>query len=240
MISTRYLILNELLEAEKTSSYISGQRIAEKLNISRNAVNKGISSLKTEGYDIRAITNKGYMLKGDPNLINHGELLNLLGRERTENIAIYDNVTSTNVVLHELAESGAPNGQVVIARSQSAGRGRSGASFDSPEDNSIYMSYLIRPTKINEIRGITPAVTDIVAAAIKALKPDMAGMEVKYPGDIMLGGRKICGVLTEVLMEAESGYIRYIMTGIGIRPIGDIKRAALVTSVISAIGDARL
>ena len=233
MIPSRYLVINQIRQAG--DEYISGQQIAANLGISRSAVNKAVSVLREEGYMIDAVNRRGYQITADPDCINHGELLSFLSLERIKNIAVYETVSSTNVKLHELAESGAETGQTVIADAQTMGRSRGGGSFASPDNKSIYMSYLIVPEKKIDIKKITPAVADILAGVIMKMSDNK--IEVRYPGDLYLDEKKIAGILTEILMEAESSYIRYIMLGIGIRPIKGIKRAALAAALIKELDD---
>ncbi|XME03863.1 biotin--[acetyl-CoA-carboxylase] ligase [Lachnospiraceae bacterium C1.1] len=228
MIPSRYLVLNEILKAG--DDYISGQEIAEGLGISRSAVNKAVSVLRDEGYIIEAVNRKGYQISSDPDQINYGELLSYLPSERLKTIAVYETVSSTNVSLHELAENGAGTGQTVIADAQTMGRSRGGGSFASPDNKSIYMSYLIVPSGKIDIKKITPLAADTLAGIITKMSDNK--IEVKYPGDLYIDSRKVSGILSEILMEAESGYIRYIMLGIGIRPIKGIKRAAVTASLI--------
>ena len=235
MISSKYLVLNQILRAGE--GYISGQDIAEELAISRSAVNKAVTALRNEGYTVEALNHEGYHMDERPDLINYGELLYYMNSKRVENIAVYGEVVSTNVTLHELAEKGVTNGYTVIAASQTGGRGREGSGFDSPDNKSIYMSYLIRPDMSKEIsyKEITPAAADIVAESLRDLLSGEIALGVNYPGDVCLDGKKICGILTEMLMEAESGFIRYIMLGIGVRPIKNIRRSELVSKIIDKL-----
>ncbi|MCR4695472.1 MAG: biotin--[acetyl-CoA-carboxylase] ligase [Pseudobutyrivibrio sp.] len=234
MIPSKYLVLNQILKASNNNLYISGQEIAQSLGLSRSAVNKAVSAIRSEGYDIDAINRKGYLITSDPNLINPGELLGILPAKRLESVAILDTVNSTNVKLHELAEEGALSGQIVIASCQTAGRGRAGSNFDSPDNKSIYASYLIRPDFTLDPKTITPKVAQIVAKSINEYL-NTSAISYTDAGDLFLDDKKICGILTEMLSEAGSGYVRYIMIGIGIRPINSIKRASLIASIIQSL-----
>jgi len=234
MTGSKYSVLNQISKATRDGRYISGQEIADSLRLTRSAVNKAVRALREEGYAIDAVNHKGYRIENDPDLINPGELLTFLDEDRVEKIAIYDSVVSTNVILHELAENGGETGQVAVASSQTSGRGRNGSRFDSPDNKSIYMSYLLRPTDDTDIKGITPAVARVVADVINT--ETGAKVIADESGDVKLKGKKICGILTEILSEAESGYIRYIMIGVGIRPV-KVKRAALLAGVIKGIDD---
>ena len=233
MISSKYLVLNQILKSDE--GYISGQEIAGRLGISRTAVNKAVISLRAEGYGIEAVNKMGYRITYDPNLINYGELLGCFSEDRLSKIAIYDSVVSTNVMLHELAEKGAENGQVVIASSQSSGRGRKGSSFASPDNKSIYLSYLIIPERQISIKKVTPTAAEAVAENLSEIAGLEGEIKVEYPGDVYLAGNKVCGILSEVLMEAESSYIRYLMVGIGIRPVKGMKRAGFAAKLIKKL-----
>ncbi len=232
MISSKHRVLYQILKVNE--GYISGQEIAEKLGISRTAVNKAVTAIKAEGYRIDAVNRMGYRIRENPNRINFGELLNYLDEERIDKIAIYDKLLSTNVTLHELAEKGAENGQVVIASSQTAGRGREGGTFDSPDNKSIYMSYLIVPNGKIDIKKVTPKAADAVRDCLNEML-EAKKISIEYPGSLYLGKKKICGILTEVLLEAESNYIRYLMVGIGVRPVEDIKRAEFTARLIKKL-----
>jgi BirA family biotin operon repressor/biotin-[acetyl-CoA-carboxylase] ligase len=237
MITTKDHVLNIILTEQQEEEFISGQQISEKLKISRSAVNKAVLSLREDGYIIEAVNRKGYRIVSSPDLISYGELLTYLTPERLGTVSILDQVASTNVTLHEFAENGAESGQIVIASSQTKGRGRHGTGFDSPEDRSIYMSYLIRPqdSRIIDVKKCTQNTARIVCDAINSHISEKSQAEVRLPGDIFLSSRKICGILTELLVEAESNFIRYIMIGIGIRPLNNIKRSELTAEIIKAL-----
>ncbi len=235
MITSVDLVLNEILKSSLEKRYISGQEIAEYLGISRSAVNKAVMRLRENGYSVEAVNNKGYILEKPSNRIGYGELMIRLPEKRLEDFYIYDSVTSTNVVLHALAESGAKTGSVVIAKKQTAGRGRNGSRFESPSDKGIYMSYLIKPKKRISLKGITPAAAKAVAASIRNILKEKGNVKVENCGDVILNGTKICGILTEVLFEAESGYVRYAMLGIGIRQIRGVNRSELVSEIVEKL-----
>ncbi len=208
-------ILN-ILEAHK-GSFVSGEEIAEKLSVSRNAVWKGINSLKSEGHIITAVTNKGYCLSEKSNIFTSQSIYANLTSELREKlkITVIPIVTSTNTELKNLAEKGGTDGTVLIALTQTAGRGRLGRSFYSPKDTGLYMSILLRPDfSASEALSITACAA---VAASKAIdKTAEVETQIKWVNDIYLKGRKVCGILTEASMDFESGGLNYAVLGIGI------------------------
>lgn len=212
MISTKDYVAAELI---RNNSYISGEALSSKLGITRAAVNVAVKTLKAEGYDIESSTRKGYLLKSHPDSLTVGEMLAFLPKERMESIHMHDEIDSTNKTLKEMGSDGAPEGTVAIADCQVKGRGRLGRSFLSPHGTGIYFSYLIRPTnRIEEISTITAWTSIAVSNAIfnvSGVHPD-----IKWVNDLILNKKKICGILTELSLESESGHIDNVVVGIGI------------------------
>ena len=132
-----------ILAREK--EYVSGEDISSRIGLSRAAVNAAVKTLRSAGYKIDSVTNKGYRLLSAPDVLNLGLLGAYISDERLESLTVLNSTDSTNKVLREMAFDGAPAGQTVIANEQSAGRGRMGRNFFSPRDNGIYLSYLLRP-----------------------------------------------------------------------------------------------
>jgi len=208
-------ILN-ILE-ERKGEYVSGEEIAEKLSVSRNAVWKGINSLKNEGHIITAVTNKGYCLSEKSNIFTAQSVYSGLSPELREklSVSVIPVVGSTNTELKALAEKGGDDGTVLIALEQTAGRGRLGRSFYSPKDTGLYMSILLRPDfSASEALNITACAAVAAAKAIDLA----AGVEtcIKWVNDIYLNGKKVCGILTEASMDFESGGLNYAVLGIGV------------------------
>ena len=141
--------------------------------------------------------------------------MSYLGPERMQTVQVLQTTDSTNRRVQELAMSGAPDGLTVVANEQSAGRGRLGRSFHSPKDAGIYFSVLLRPTcEPSEIVQITTWTAVAIARAVErttGMLPD-----IKWVNDLMMGGRKICGILTEMSIESETGTIQYVVVGIGV------------------------
>lgn len=204
--------LLKLLEENK-GEYLSGEKTAETLGVSRTAVWKAINSLKKEGYPIDSVTNRGYMLSSDSNLLSaEGILLSL---KKDIPLTVYHETDSTNRQCIALALEGAEEGTTVVADKQTAGRGRRGRSFYSPSGTGIYLSILIRPKfNISESVLVTVAASVAVSKAIEKV----CGIEpqIKWVNDIYYNSRKVCGILTEAVTDFESGRISAVVTGIGI------------------------
>ena len=203
----------ELLELLKKNDYVSGTRIGEVLGISRSAVWKNIEALRREGCVIEAVTNRGYRLitSGEYNAAAICEKLetDFIGRS----IRFYKDIPSTNDKLKTLAATGEKDGTAVVAVTQSAGRGRRGRIWLSAEDKGVYFSLLVRP----EI-GLADASAITLVAGLSVCRAlnDAFGVKalIKWPNDVTCGGKKICGILSE--MGAEGYDISYIVIGIGI------------------------
>ena len=198
----------------ETDGYVSGQKICDKFGVSRTAVWKVIHQLQEGGYEIEAVSQKGYRLIAPPDIISAAELQSIRKtRWAGQEICHFSSLDSTNTKAKELAEEGYPHGTLVVADRQSAGRGRRGRSWDSPAGTSIFMTLLLKPDiDPNHASMLTLVTALAVAEGIK----DVSGAEVqiKWPNDIIIGGKKICGILTE--MSAQFDYINHIVIGIGV------------------------
>ena len=212
LIMTKNSVLTILRNENK---YISGEAISRMLGISRAAVNTAVKSLRAEGYDILSSTNKGYYLNAVPNCLSTSELSAYLPKQRMQSVLCIDSVDSTNNRLRELALSGAPDGQIVIANEQQSGRGRRGRNFLSPKGKGIYLSMLFHPanvpTDVIEITAWTAVAVSNAIQTVCGIRP-----EIKWVNDLLVNQKKICGILTEMSVESESGYIQYIIIGIGV------------------------
>jgi BirA family biotin operon repressor/biotin-[acetyl-CoA-carboxylase] ligase len=210
------VILKLLKEA--APAYLSGEDIAGRLKASRTAVWKNIKSLQKAGYDIEGSPRLGYRLLATPDLLYPAEICEGLGTEIIANnpsfIYHYIQLNSTNDRLKLLAEEGAPEGTVVFAEEQTAGKGRLGRTWSSPRSKGIWLSVLLRPTKpLEEISVFTLLTAVAVARSINKKCPGIdAG--IKWPNDILIKGRKVCGILTE--LKAEADRLHYLITGIGL------------------------
>ena len=210
--------LLELLTA-RTGEFISGQDVATALGISRAAVWKAIRSLEQDGCQINAVTGKGYCLVDCNDRVYAAGIRKFL---RCGSNFYYPQVfpvlPSTNDTVKALAAEGAPEGVVVLAEAQTAGKGRMRRQFFSPDGTGIYMSILLRPKLAAEdALFITTAAAAAVADAIEAATGENAG--IKWVNDVYLRGLKVCGILTEGALGLEEGNLEYAVLGIGINAI---------------------
>lgn len=194
-------------------TFFSGEQLAEECGVSRNAVWKGIKSLRREGYEIASVRNRGYKLLAESDVLSPQSIEKFL----EEPFAVYTTkiTTSTNDDVRELAERGASEWTVVVAEEQTAGRGRYHRAFDSPADVGLYMSILLRPRfPAEETLFITACTAVAVCEAVEAVAQKYA--EIKWVNDVFLNGKKICGILTEASYSVESGGLAYAVVGIGV------------------------
>lgn len=198
-------------------TYISGVKIAEAIEVSRNSVWKAIKQLETEGFEIDAITNKGYRLaESSDQLSKIGIVENLSTKELSSDIFYFDVIDSTNKKAKELAMLGAKHGTLVVSNEQTAGKGRYGRSFESPKDSGIYMSLILRPEELSYSNPtiITAYAAVIVSETIEELTGKKIG--IKWVNDLFYQDKKVCGILTEAVTDFESGQIEWIVLGMGI------------------------
>ena len=194
----------------KESEFVSGERLAALLGVSRNSVWKAVNSLKVRGYDIRT-SNEGYLLNGekfDEYAISHR-------LKREHKLYIYKKEGSSNTVAKALCQTGEAEGSVVIVESQSAGRGRLGRSFLSSSENGLYMTLILRPRiPVSECVNITVACAVAVAQAIEETSGVKTG--IKWVNDIYINDKKCAGILTEASIDFEGGGVQYAVVGIGV------------------------
>lgn len=194
---------------------ISGQEMAQQLNVSRSAIWKAVNSLREEGYIINATTNKGYSLDNANDLISEEGIKQHLKIDKDIQLHIYKTLPSTNTLAKKMAIEGARDGSIIIADEQSQGRGRYGKSFFSPSGTGIYMSIIIKRDLNIEDSQLTTVYTAV--AVCKAIeKLTNLSPKIKWVNDIFLKDKKICGILTEATIDFESGKIESIIVGIGI------------------------
>ena len=209
-----------LKKLRETEDYISGQELCEYYGVSRTAVWKAIKQLEKDGYCIEALTNRGYKLI-DKN-VTENDVMSQVSIESYidtkwagKNFVFNKETGSTNQDVKALAENGAPSGTLVVADSQLAGRGRRGRDWISPPGKDIYMSLLLRPSCMpDRASALTLVMALSVIEAIDELEDFKDKCGIKWPNDIVINGRKICGILTE--MSAEIDAIHYVVTGVGI------------------------
>lgn len=193
---------------------LSGAEISRRLGVSRMAVSNAVKALREDGYVIDSATNRGYRLRKSADRLSAGELYAHLPPARRETVRCLDVVSSTNAYLKREAASGAPDGLCVVANEQTAGRGRSGRSFYSAADCGVYLSVLLRshcpPEDAMTLTAHTAVAVCRAIGRACGVKP-----QIKWTNDIVLNGRKLCGILTELTLEGESGLIDSIVIGIG-------------------------
>ncbi|MFE1244143.1 biotin--[acetyl-CoA-carboxylase] ligase [Fictibacillus sp. NPDC058756] len=199
--------------AENEGEFVSGQQISENLNCSRTAIWKHISELRKSGYSIEAVQKRGYRLLTSPDLVT-AEEVSLYTGEGTfgKKVTYKKSVKSTQEIAHSLAREGAVEGSIVIADEQTGGRGRLGRAWQSPSGTGIWMSLILRP----EIPlQKAPQLTLLIAVAASRAIEKVTGLEaaIKWPNDLLIKGKKVAGILTELQAEADS--IHSVIVGIG-------------------------
>ncbi len=212
-MTTRHRVL-ALLEQHK-GEFISGERIAEDLHMSRAAIWRAVRELRERGYDIEASTRVGYRLALASDKLSAEGIRSALDWPEPVAIHYFDSVDSTNKIAKQMALEGAPHGTVVVAGAQQGGRGRLGRSFFSPEGSGLYMSVVMRLDLPSSLAlRITCAAAVSVCVAVESLGSDPAS--IKWVNDIYMRGKKVCGILTEGASGFESGRIESVIVGIGV------------------------
>jgi BirA family biotin operon repressor/biotin-[acetyl-CoA-carboxylase] ligase len=199
--------------AEAGDEFVSGEAISDKLGLTRAAVWKHVEALRSHGYRIDAIPARGYRLAEIPDRLTSLELRPLLNtHDLGQVIHSYGEVPSTNDLAKELAEEGAGHGEVVIAEAQTAGRGRRGRVWSSPPGRNLYFSVVLRP----DLPPMRAAELTLVAslAVCDALRQSGVAAGIKWPNDLLAGGRKIAGILTELAAEPER--VQWVVLGVGV------------------------
>ncbi len=198
----------------EAEGFVSGEHLSRQLGISRTAVWKQVESLRRAGYRVEAISSRGYRLAGRPDLLDAKTLSSLLaGSVSGSRLCIFEETASTNTEAFRLAEAGAPEGTVVIADRQTAGKGRLGRQWVSPGGVNLYLSLVLRP---DLPPYEAPQLTFLSAVAVARAIEDLAGIkaEIKWPNDLLIGGRKVAGLLNE--MSAETDRVSFVILGIGV------------------------
>jgi BirA family biotin operon repressor/biotin-[acetyl-CoA-carboxylase] ligase len=198
-----------------SSNAISGADLSQKLGIGRAAIWARIEALRELGYDIEASPHQGYRLLSAPDVLHADDLAWRLAEFRRigRDIRVFEQTTSTNDVIEKLARDGAKEGAVVFAESQTQGRGRLGRTWTSPARKGLWFSMLLRP-------ALSPqAATQLTVASAVALRNAIEAQtglkpEIKWPNDILISGKKVSGILTE--LSAELDRIKYVVVGVGV------------------------
>jgi BirA family biotin operon repressor/biotin-[acetyl-CoA-carboxylase] ligase len=204
------------------ADYVSGQELCEIFGVSRTAVWKAIGQLKKEGYIIEAVQNRGYKLCAEEqDVYGADELASRINTEWVGKPAFfYESIGSTNAQAKIDAENGASGGTLIVADRQTAGRGRRGRSWDSPAGINIYYTLILKPDFAPDKASMLTIVMAMAVAegiqrtlSIKGETED-AQVGIKWPNDIVINGKKVCGILTE--MSIEKDYIQNVVIGVGI------------------------
>lgn len=210
----------KILELLKNKQdYVSGDELSQQLGISRQGLWKHIQDLRDLGYDFVAVPHLGYRLLSCPDRlfdfeVKHGLNTKFIGKA----VHYFDYLSSTNDFAMQLAMQNAPNGTLVVAESQTKGRGRLGRSWFSPKYKGIYFSLLLKPSIVPE--G-SPVLTILVSVSLAEALKALTGLDIqiKWPNDLFLGNKKLAGILTE--MNAEADKVNFIVMGVGLNVNND-------------------
>ncbi|WP_325201246.1 biotin--[acetyl-CoA-carboxylase] ligase [Oscillibacter sp.] len=211
-MSSREAVLS-LLRGEE--GFLSGQELSRRLGLSRAAVWKAVDALRAGGYEIEARTGLGYRLTAAPDLMTEAEIRSFLGETAIvgRELRCFEELDSTSNYLKSWTDG--PDGAAVTAESQTAGRGRMDRSFQSPRGQGIYLSVLLRPALPPDR---LPPATALAGVAVCDAVERVCGARpgLKWPNDPVLNGKKLCGILTELSLEAETGRVQSLVLGIGV------------------------
>lgn len=203
----------ELLRREE--GFLSGEDLSRRLGLSRTAVWKAVDSLRRNGYEIEARPGLGYRLAAAPDALTEPEIRSFLGPTAIvgRELRCFEELDSTNNYLKALTD--ASDGLAVTAECQTAGRGRMDRSFQSPRGAGVYLSVLLRP-ELPPDR--LPSMTALAGVAVCAAVERLCGVRpgLKWPNDPVLNGKKLCGILTEASLEAETGRLQSMVVGVGV------------------------
>lgn len=227
-----------VLKALREESHVSGEELGKRLKISRNAVWKHIKELRKKGYKIESSPKVGYSYIGStelllPEEITAGMQIETIGKH----LLHYDEVSSTQDIAENLAREGAEEGTVVIAETQTSGRGRKGRIWLSPPEGGLYLSIILRPRLMPSQIVQIPLIAGV--AAIRAITHTISLQpKLKWPNDIIINGKKTGGILTEMCSEIDG--VNYVILGIGINintPSRVLVSSGLATSLADECGE---
>jgi len=213
----------------KKDGYVSGDQISQRLNITRQGLWKHIQEMKDSGYDIVAVPHLGYRLEGSPDRLFDFEVARDLHTKFIgKKIHYFESVSSTMDIAAELGMKHAPEGAIVLAESQTRGKGRLGRSWFSPKYKGIYFSLILRPKVLPSAAAL---LTLLAAVSVCEAIKEVTGLDpgIKWPNDILLHHKKIGGILTE--LNAETDRVNFLVLGIGLNVNNDKK--ALISGATS-------
>ena len=230
---SREEVLSTLYASEEP---LSGEALAQRLNVTRAAVWKVIEQLREEGFQIEAHSRQGYILRPEGQPVSAVGIRRYLnGNAMRGNIEVYDTIDSTNRRAKALAAEGAPEGTLVVARAQEAGHGRFQRAFHSPKDLGAYFSLILRPKWTAERAVLLTALTAVaMARAIERVAP--VEIAIKWVNDLYIGNKKVCGILCEAGMDFESAQMDYVVAGIGVN-IARQEFPEAIQSIATSIGN---
>ncbi len=220
--------------------FFSGEELARKMSVSRAAIWKAVTTLRGEGYPIEAVTNRGYCLAPDTDILSAQGISKYLDALTPSlDIHVTDLCKSTNDAVKQQAICGRPEGYTLVSNAQTSGRGRYGRVFFSPEGTGAYWSILLRPIHLAPSDAVQ--ITAMAAVAMCEAIEEVSNVQpkIKWVNDILIDGKKVCGILTEGAYSIENGTMEYVVLGIGanIYPPMDGFPAEL-SDVASSIADA--
>ena len=216
-MKTKDIVLREL--ERNRANYISGQELAERLNISRTAIWKAINSLKKSGFQIESQTKVGYkLIESDDKLSDEGIRKGLRDELKDIDIIVYDEIDSTNTeAKRRLYSSDVKDFTVIVSDMQKGGRGRTGKSFTSPKGSGVYFSIILHPKDSYDFSYFDLTTVKAAVAVAEGIKEATdKQVEIKWVNDLFLNGKKICGILSELDADFESRSVKSVIVGIGI------------------------
>lgn len=230
-LSTKDVVLS-ILEKNR-GSYVSSRDIISEAGVSRNAVWKAVNELKKSGYDIESVTNKGYCLSSESDVISVQAIGTFLkNKSLADRIVIYDELASTNKAAKLSLITGEDDRNIIIARRQTEGVGHSSEHYESPEGG-IYISIIITPEKHSNKKLKASAIGKKVAEVIEKQSGHKAELD-KSTNRIYINKKKVCGILTEYIADLETGDVSCYIVGIGIK-MKNMQKNRMIAKVIEGI-----
>lgn len=209
---------NKILEELENNkeSYISGQALAKKFGVSRNAVWKVINQIKSDGYKIASVNNKGYRIDSSVDVLSEERITeNMSENAKKLKLIVLDTVDSTNNEAKRMISDGFKENALIVSNEQTSGRGRLGREFFSPKNTGIYMSFIFHTDlKLSDAVSVTTAAAVAVVRAIERITDIRP--QIKWVNDVYIGEKKLCGILTEAVSDFETGLAQSVVIGIGI------------------------
>jgi len=213
---------------KRSEGYISGEDISRELKISRAAIWKYMQELRKDGYEIIAVPHLGYQLKSSPDkLLPHEIQFGLKTKYMGAKIFHHETLSSTMDIAFRLGIEGEAEGALICAESQSKGKGRLGRNWTSPKGKGIYMSIILRP-QLSPMQVSQLTLLAAVAVCDALRQTTLIPVSIKWPNDLLIGDKKVAGILTE--LSAEMDRVRFVIVGIGINvntPVSSLPDGAI-------------